>query len=300
MYNIPLTCTIYHLHIQYTTFIIPLTNTPTYKYIAISIPPLAVCKQKPLELSIILDASRSVSDKDFETAKSFVEDFVSEFAVSPAREGVRVSVATYGRYVFTQVCTIQNYLYNLCSSEQDVLKAICNIKHGHGDWTRTDLAIDYMHQVQMASDVVRPWAEKISVVITDGDSTYPAKTKAAAEAARQAGIKLFAVGVGRVKQTELLNIAGDQSRVIAVANYDKLDSISEPLSKEICESELFWSFQFFFSVIIYWSLPECGKLNPADVYFAFSSADLGLEGTAKATSFISKVITHQDLDEGFR
>ncbi|BFZ26177.1 hypothetical protein BsWGS_29216 [Bradybaena similaris] len=96
-----------------------------------------------------------------------------------------------------------------------------------------------MHEVQLADNFVRPWAQKVSLVITDGNSQLWKVTQKAAENARKARITMFALGVGpQVKKAELLRIAGDPSRVTRVESYDKLDSVLEKLARKTCISEL--------------------------------------------------------------
>lgn len=60
-------------------------------------------------------------------------------------------------------------------------------------------------------------------------------TKEAAEEARKDNIVMFAIGVGTdIRNSELLNIAGDQSRVTKVDNYNQLSSIKESLAHQTC------------------------------------------------------------------
>ena len=53
------------------------------------------------------------------------------------------------------------------------------------------------------------------------------------------GIVMYAVGVGKVgeqlDEAELINIAGDQSRVLTADNYAKLNLIKESLTEKTCE-----------------------------------------------------------------
>ncbi|BFZ19087.1 hypothetical protein BsWGS_22126 [Bradybaena similaris] len=55
-----------------------------------------------------------------------------------------------------------------------------------------------------------------------------------------------------------------------------------------------------FTVGVLVSLAECGELNPSDIYFAFSPADLDADSITWITSFIGRVISAPDMDVGFR
>ncbi|KAK6968150.1 collagen alpha-6(VI) chain, partial [Biomphalaria glabrata] len=60
-------------------------------------------------------------------------------------------------------------------------------------------------------------------------------TEAEAKAARDSGIHMFAVGVGRnIDDQELLRIADDPFRVNHVDNFDKLKSIVQRLAIHTC------------------------------------------------------------------
>ncbi|CAL1548499.1 unnamed protein product, partial [Lymnaea stagnalis] len=127
---------------------------------------------------------------------------------------------------------------NTYSSKDDVINAIGRVPHRKGDYTDTGLGITYMDEVQLADGVVRPGVVKVGLVITDGISQEPGKTKSAAEAARARGIEIFAVGVGSwVTNTELQAIAGDSKRVVKVGNYDELNTITKPLAQMTCISK---------------------------------------------------------------
>lgn len=61
------------------------------------------------------------------------------------------------------------------------------------------------------------------------------KTKSQASIARENGIIMFALGVGdMVGQTELFNIAGDNSRIFRVESYSNLTSIINTLTNKTC------------------------------------------------------------------
>jgi hypothetical protein len=78
----------------------------------------------------------------------------------------------------------------------------------------------------------------MTLVLTDGNSRFPAQTAASAQAVRDAGIAIAAVGIGYgIEYTELVSIAGDESRVYNVSNFDDLGSIVESITKTTCFGE---------------------------------------------------------------
>ncbi|BFZ19082.1 hypothetical protein BsWGS_22121 [Bradybaena similaris] len=252
---------------------------------------IEVCKQAPIDLGIVLDSSSSIYILDFQKAIKFLQEFLDHFDVGSGAEGVRVSIITYGKGIYPQ----DGFNLTTYNNKAEVLEAIGNIPHRAGLYTDTGAAIKYMHTVQLADNVARPWAAKIGVVITDGNSQLWKVTQQAAKDARDDGITMFALGVGpTVRDEELLNIAGDKSRVTRVDSYDKLDAVKETLASKTCiKKERPTTTQEP-------KTQQCGELNPSDIYFAFSPADLGLDGTSWTTSFIGSVINAKDLDVGFR
>ncbi|XP_059147908.1 cuticlin-6-like isoform X2 [Physella acuta] len=248
-----------------------------------------ICNQQPIELGIVLDASSSINDQDFGAAKSFLQDFVKQYNVDGGY--VRVSLIVYGNGVYTQDA------FNLGTYKRldDIVAAIGAIRHRYGGRTDTGKGIKYMYQSQLANHLTRPNVPKVCVVLTDGNSQDEDITKQEAEIARNQNITMYAIGVGpTVKERELLNIAGDKSRVSRVDKYAELSQIKQELAYKTCEK-----------VEKPTTTPPpqdegCGVINPSDIYFVFSPASLGLDLTSWTTSFISTTINAEDLKEGFR
>ncbi|KAH9515009.1 hypothetical protein Btru_021656 [Bulinus truncatus] len=252
---------------------------------------ILICKQEPLELGIVLDSSSSIRNRDFKTGIKFLQDFLSQYEVSSEPNGVRVSIISYGKGIYPEI----GFNLTTYDTKEEVIDAIGKIPHKAGLYTDTGKAIKYMHQYQLADGIVRPGVTKIGIVITDGNSQEWKVTKSAAEEARNDGINMFAIGVGQgIRDEELLNIAGDPSRVTKVDNYDKLNSIKETLAHQTC---------FVEQKSTTTPPPQddpCGVANPADIFFVFSPANLGQDGTTWATSLISITVDSEDMNTGFR
>ncbi|GFR65384.1 collagen alpha-1(XXI) chain, partial [Elysia marginata] len=138
--------------------------------------------------------------------------------------------------VFNQPVTEQSFGLDKYTSKADILNHISKMKHRHGWNTETRLAIRNMRDVQFNLTNVRPGAERIALVLTDGNSQKHKLTKNQARLSAEAGIIMISVGIGfRVNQAELLNIAaGNKSRVFSVKSFRHLGNILEPLRHKIC------------------------------------------------------------------
>lgn len=87
----------------------------------------------------------------------------------------------------------------------------------------------------------RPNVPNIGIIITDGRSNHPDKTKAQAEAARKAGITLFSVGVGAGISKPELNLMAtdpDSSHVFTVTDFSKLAQIKALFQQQTCGGKL--------------------------------------------------------------
>ncbi|KAK3787228.1 hypothetical protein RRG08_055951 [Elysia crispata] len=189
------------------------------------------CKEKPVELGIVLDTSKSIWILDFIRAIKFLQDLVSYFDIGSTK--TRVALITFGDGIHKD----KSFNLNTYTTKEELLEAISKIPHTFDKHTGTALGIDYMRDVQLGEDKVRSNANKIAVVITDGNSQNKEATAESAAKAQADGIKMIAVGVGnKVNDQELENIAaGNQNRVIRTRKYSQLKNILEPLREKICE-----------------------------------------------------------------
>jgi hypothetical protein len=76
-----------------------------------------------------------------------------------------------------------------------------------------------------------------AIVITDGNSQEPIRTREAALKLRDYGVGVFAIGVGpelAISQKELVSIGGEASHVFRVQSYDKLKNIESSVLNAAC------------------------------------------------------------------
>ena len=123
------------------------------------------------------------------------------------------------------------------SSRAEVMKAIDSI-NDIGGGTNTAEAITNMdHQMFSQKSGARPNVPRIAVVITDGRSSNPTNTAAAANQARADHIGMMSVGIGAgVDQSELHAISDnpDSENSFMVNNYDQLSSITSQIIQKAC------------------------------------------------------------------
>ncbi|GFR60425.1 collagen alpha-1(XII) chain [Elysia marginata] len=182
-----------------------------------------------MELVLVVDSSRSVSDKEFRAMKDFCENLVSRFDISPSK--TRVALTLFGHKAFNESFGLDTF-----TTEAEVVAAIKEVQHVESWGTKTNLGIEHARETQLSKETIRAGVPRVVVVLTDGNSHKARKTKHEALRAAQAGIAMVAVGVGtKVNYYELVNIAaGSWDRVFNVPSFSSLKNIQEPLKDTIC------------------------------------------------------------------
>lgn len=119
------------------------------------------------------------------------------------------------------------------------MKAIEGMTYLGGGTNDAD-AISYTgQQVFSQTSGARGNIPRIAVLITDGGSANPSAAIDAANKARTEHIGLMTVGVGnRVNAHELNSIADSSSDAFQVSSYDSLDSITDQLISQMCNSKI--------------------------------------------------------------
>src|SRR6218665_2378079 len=142
---------------------------------------------------------------------------------------VRCGLVTYGDKIRVEF-GLRTY-----SSAASAMKAVSLVSQLRGK-TRTDRALQKMRQ--MMADDKRSGVTQIGIVITDGQSDNRTATRVEAEAAHQAGITMFAVGVGKhVDDRELGSIASQKGFRFNVESFNGLETIRKILTTKACDVE---------------------------------------------------------------
>lgn len=80
---------------------------------------------------------------------------------------------------------------------------------------------------------------KLGIVITDGDSKSKAKTFYEAHKARENGVTMLAIGVGKMNHEELKGIANGTDYLFTTKNYDSLTDLTKSVIKLVCQGICF-------------------------------------------------------------
>lgn len=175
------------------------------------------------DLIIVLDSSGSVGSANYLIAKQFVAELAAGFTT---HNESHIAFAVYSNNV-QDIFRLDNIL-----SPAEIAARIMAAPY-HASGTPTDRAIDAA--VAQFASLGRAVPRNL-VVLTDGLSDNAALTRLAAERAKAAGIRSFAVGItSSIDMAELLAIAGgDASKVFTAANWAELVQLLAPVSSGIC------------------------------------------------------------------
>uniref|UniRef100_A0A4W5QRJ6 Matrilin 2 n=1 Tax=Hucho hucho TaxID=62062 RepID=A0A4W5QRJ6_9TELE len=189
----------------------------------------SLCKGKPLDFVFIIDSSRSVRPSDYEKVKIFVTNLLAFLDVRP--EATRVGLLQYGSVVQNE------FSLNTYSSKADVERAVKAMDH-LATGTMTGLAIQYTMETAFTEpEGARPadmHIPRIAMIVTDGRPQDTVEEVAAQ--ARQAGIQIFAIGVGRVDMNTLRAIGSEphSEHVYLVANFSQIETLTSIFQSNLC------------------------------------------------------------------
>ncbi|XP_075322675.1 matrilin-2-like [Odontesthes bonariensis] len=187
------------------------------------------CKAAPLDFVFVIDSSRSIRPKDYEKVKTFIINLLQFLDVG--RDATRVGLLQYGSVVQPE------FSLNTYTTRDEVVQAVRNMEH-LATGTMTGLAIQYTMETSFTEEQgARPMSmhiPRIAMIVTDGRPQDTVEEVAAQ--AREAGIQIFAIGVGRVDMNTLKAIGSKPhtEHVHLVANFSQIDTLISVFQSKLC------------------------------------------------------------------
>ncbi|XP_037377454.1 matrilin-4 isoform X1 [Talpa occidentalis] len=190
------------------------------------------CREGHVDLVLLVDGSKSVRPQNFELVKRFVNQIVDLLDVSP--EGTRVGLVQFSSRVRTEFPLGR---YGTAAEVKQAVLAVEYMERG----TMTGLALRHMveHSFSEAQGA-RPRAlnvPRVGLVFTDGRSQDDISVWAAR--AKEEGIVMYAVGVGKAVEEELREIASEpaEMHVSYSPDFTTMTHLLENLRGSICPEE---------------------------------------------------------------
>ncbi len=186
------------------------------------------CNVNRADLNIILDSSSSVRDANFNLMRNFVLDLITNFQIGPG--AVHLSILRYNNRV-----DVRHY-FNQSQDLKDVYDAVRNIPY-RGSGTKTGQAIQFtLDNLFKTGAGMRPSVPQICLVMTDGKSADDVIVPS--EALRASGVSVYAVGIGRVDEETIQNIAGAPNRAFMARTFEELSgTLLDDIRHSLCTSE---------------------------------------------------------------
>ncbi|XP_077051957.1 cartilage matrix protein isoform X3 [Siphateles boraxobius] len=187
-----------------------------------------LCDTKPTDIVFIIDSSRSVRPSEFEQVKVFLTKVINGLNVSA--DATRVGVVNYASRVKNEV-SLKSH-----KTKAALVKAVSKIEP-LSTGTMTGLAIQFAMNVAFSeAEGARksPDISKVAIIVTDGRPQD--NIRDIAVRAREAGIEIFAIGVGRVEMTTLRQMASEplDDHVDYVESYSLIEKLTKKFQEAFC------------------------------------------------------------------
>ncbi|KAJ7991667.1 hypothetical protein DPEC_G00286260 [Dallia pectoralis] len=189
-----------------------------------------LCKTRPTDLVFIVDSSRSVRPSEFEQVKVFLAKVIEGLDVGP--DATRVGVVNYASRVKNEV-SLKTH-----KTKAGLLKAVSKIEP-LSTGTMTGLAIQFALNVAFSeaegARIKSSGVSKVAIIVTDGRPQD--NVKDTSKRTRDAGIELYAIGVGRVDLNTLRQIASEplDDHVEYVESYSVIEKLTKKFKEAFCE-----------------------------------------------------------------
>ncbi|XP_071397716.1 matrilin-4 [Centroberyx affinis] len=190
------------------------------------------CKSANIDLVLLIDGSKSVRPQNFELVKKFVNQVVDSLDVST--HGTRVGLVQYSSRVRTE------FPLNMYHTADEIKAAVMKVDYMEKG-TMTGLALKHMVENSFSeADGARPPNRnipRIGLVFTDGRSQDDITEWA--KKAKEAGITMYAVGVGKAVEDELREIASEpvEKHFYYTTDFTAISNIAENLKLNVCPEE---------------------------------------------------------------
>uniref|UniRef100_A0AAZ3SSB1 VWFA domain-containing protein n=1 Tax=Oncorhynchus tshawytscha TaxID=74940 RepID=A0AAZ3SSB1_ONCTS len=150
-----------------------------------------------MDLVFVIDGSKSLGPANFDLAKQFVNSIVYSLDVSGT--GTHMGLLQYSSKVRTE------FILGQYTSGRDINRAVSRMQY-MGRGSMTGAALRHMFEYSFsAKEGARPDMPRVSIVFTDGGSQDDVSKWATK--AKDAGITIYALGVGKAIEEELREIA---------------------------------------------------------------------------------------------
>ncbi|XP_022779248.1 matrilin-3-like [Stylophora pistillata] len=198
---------------------------------------------KPVDLVLLIDASGSISRRNFVRFKVFLKRLVDEFDISES--GTHVALVEYSTEASVQL-KFNDYSGAFLNAA-NVKRRIDKIPHTRG-YTYIDKALALANsEVLSTKGGMRQNVSKVAIVMTDGAQTVPGDglkssseiLDAAVQPVKDKGVEVMSIGIGKgIDLVDLVTLASDDTGVFLAETFAALNEIATDIRKGKCPGEI--------------------------------------------------------------
>ncbi|XP_054451751.1 collagen alpha-6(VI) chain [Pteronotus mesoamericanus] len=188
------------------------------------------CKRyEVLDIVFVIDSSGSIDNNEYTIMKDFMIDLVKKANVG--KNQVR-----FGAMKYADNPEVLFYLDNL-NTKSEIISVLQHDSVKGGD-TYTAKALGFSDHMftEARGSRMHQGVPQVLIVITDGESHDSKQLNATAEALRNKGILVLAVGIAGARPVELLAMAGSPDKYFFVETFGGLKGIFSNVSASVCNS----------------------------------------------------------------
>lgn len=183
-----------------------------------------------MDLYFLMDSSGSIGWRNYKIQKEFVKDLINDFSMNQTDTRV-------GLVIFSEKYRHSIPLGSM-TDKAEIISAIDNLPYLRRG-TNTADALKFIREEAFAAGQTRPEAQQVLILLTDGLSRDQVDTRYQATQARESGIKIFAIGIGKgADKKELRDIASQPEKkyVVFVNDFEDLKSndIKDTIATRTC------------------------------------------------------------------
>lgn len=196
----------------------------------------STCPGKPNDVIFLVDTSRSIWRPHFEAQLRFVLDIIKRFQVGPGENETRIAIATYAQRPWPQF-NLRDF-YRM----QDIDISVMAIQHMGGYRTNSGAALEFgVHRMLQPTFGARQNSTKAIVLMTDGQSQDNVKAIEVASKAKEEGIIIIVIAVGRgivLKTLDAIVSSPVRNHLFVREDFMSLNGVSIEVARRICKSTL--------------------------------------------------------------
>ncbi|XP_063160042.1 collagen alpha-6(VI) chain-like [Candoia aspera] len=184
------------------------------------------CKNLKADIILLIDTSESMNQLEFEQVKDFIELIVNKSDIGADK--VQIGLLQFG-FNPEEVFPLNKY-----NNKGDLRKAITTMRQVQ-EGARIGKALDFASSYFDTSEGGRLGVKQYLIVVTDEESSDDVRR--AARALRKKGVSIYAIGILKANNSQLLDIAGTQDKVFLEDYFESLMFLVKPVLFQICNPE---------------------------------------------------------------